>query len=192
MGGSVGTLIGGELFPFFFIIAFTQIKLITSVGLVTQYARFVLIYYYTKISKKLTLSMNRATWRAFFWVNASLAILAAIAIIITAPADKIDDKADRRVDWIGAALITVSLILLTFVLGEGEVSSKGWATPRSYPQLLQFSLSRLIYDSYLRYYCASDSLCGGNGYVPGMGIPFRKPHDTPSTDEAHPLDKSKG
>lgn len=43
--------------------------------------------------------------------------------------DKLDTDADRRVDWIGATLVTVGLVLLVFVLGEGVVAPQGWKTP---------------------------------------------------------------
>jgi hypothetical protein len=35
---------------------------------------------------------------------------------------------DRKVDWLGAVVITVALVFILFVLGEGEKAPKGWAT----------------------------------------------------------------
>jgi len=34
----------------------------------------------------------------------------------------------RRVDWFGAFLITVALVFILFVLGEGGTAPKSWAT----------------------------------------------------------------
>ena len=40
----------------------------------------------------------------------------------------LDPALDRRVDWIGAFLVTSALVLLTFSLGEGEIAPDGWRT----------------------------------------------------------------
>jgi hypothetical protein len=56
-------------------------------------------------------------------------ILAGLAILITVPHDVLEPQLDRRVDWIGAGVVTTSLVLLTFVLAQGEVAGNGWATP---------------------------------------------------------------
>jgi len=40
----------------------------------------------------------------------------------------LDPALDRRVDWIGAFLVTSGLVLLTFSLGEGETAPNGWRT----------------------------------------------------------------
>lgn len=34
----------------------------------------------------------------------------------------LDPSVDRRVDWIGAALVTIGLVLLMFALGDGETA----------------------------------------------------------------------
>jgi len=38
------------------------------------------------------------------------------------------DKEDKRVDWLGAVLVTGGLALLMFVLGDGTVAPHGWKT----------------------------------------------------------------
>lgn len=35
---------------------------------------------------------------------------------------------DRRIDWLGAALITVGLIFLQFVISDGQTAPQGWKT----------------------------------------------------------------
>jgi hypothetical protein len=40
-----------------------------------------------------------------------------------------DVTATEAVDWIGASLVTIGLVLIVFVLGQGEVASQGWKTP---------------------------------------------------------------
>lgn len=73
--------------------------------------------------------MSRHTWRAFLWTIAALAAgIAAIAIVWT-PKDKITQTVtDKRVDWVGAALVTVGLILMMFAISDGETALRGWGT----------------------------------------------------------------
>lgn len=40
-----------------------------------------------------------------------------------------DVTSTEAVDWIGASVVTVGLVLIVFVLGQGEVASEGWKTP---------------------------------------------------------------
>ncbi|KAG8856950.1 hypothetical protein FRB96_006213 [Tulasnella sp. 330] len=69
------------------------------------------------------------SWRSMFFVFAGLAVLAGLAVFFAVPRDKFDDRTDRRVDWLGAAMITVSLVMLLFALAQGEVAANGWGTP---------------------------------------------------------------
>lgn len=38
------------------------------------------------------------------------------------------EEEDRRVDWLGAFLVTAGLVLVVFVLSDGEVAPRQWAT----------------------------------------------------------------
>ncbi|KDQ19284.1 hypothetical protein BOTBODRAFT_434411 [Botryobasidium botryosum FD-172 SS1] len=69
------------------------------------------------------------SWRATFFLAAGLGAATAIAAILVIDADVLDPEKDRRVDWIGASIITVGLVLLMFVLGQGQIASQGWKTP---------------------------------------------------------------
>lgn len=40
-----------------------------------------------------------------------------------------EEKLDKRVDWMGAMLITTGLVCIMFVLGQGELASQKWKTP---------------------------------------------------------------
>ncbi len=46
--------------------------------------------------------------------------------------DEPSTEEDKRVDWIGAALITVGLVLIVFVLSDSPVARKGWKNPREF------------------------------------------------------------
>ena len=38
------------------------------------------------------------------------------------------EEVDKRIDWLGAFLATGGLVLIVFVLSQGELASQGWAT----------------------------------------------------------------
>jgi len=42
--------------------------------------------------------------------------------------DEPSTEKDKRVDWLGGALITVGLVLIIFVLSDGEIAPNKWAT----------------------------------------------------------------
>jgi hypothetical protein len=44
--------------------------------------------------------------------------------------DEPSTEEDRRVDWIGATLITCGLILIAFVLSDTPTAQEGWRNPR--------------------------------------------------------------
>ncbi|KAG2340747.1 MFS general substrate transporter [Suillus weaverae] len=65
-------------------------------------------------------------WRSTFYLVAAMSTLTSISGMISFDADVTFTEA---VDWIGASLVTVGLVLIVFVLGQGEVASQGWKTP---------------------------------------------------------------
>ncbi|KZT57349.1 MFS general substrate transporter [Calocera cornea HHB12733] len=68
------------------------------------------------------------SWRALFFVLAGIGGLVLIGAILVFPKDH-DFSEDKRVDWLGAFLITAGLVLLLFCLGEGEIAPEQWNTP---------------------------------------------------------------
>lgn len=43
--------------------------------------------------------------------------------------DQPSTEVDKRVDYIGAFLVTAGLTFIIFVLSDGSIAPKGWATP---------------------------------------------------------------
>ena len=43
--------------------------------------------------------------------------------------DEPSTEDDKRVDWIGAALVTAGLVLIVFVLSDAPTTPKGWKNP---------------------------------------------------------------
>ncbi|WVQ78029.1 hypothetical protein IAT38_000110 [Cryptococcus sp. DSM 104549] len=67
------------------------------------------------------------TWRGALFTLAGLAFgIAALAMFII-PTD-VPHTNDRRVDWLGAALVTVGLVFIQFAISDGEQAPQGWKT----------------------------------------------------------------
>ncbi|KAF9219476.1 MFS general substrate transporter [Gyrodon lividus] len=66
-------------------------------------------------------------WRATFFLAAGFSALCFIGGLMSFSPDVISSEVDRRVDWIGAFLVTSGLVLIVFVLGQGPIA--GWGTP---------------------------------------------------------------
>jgi EmrB/QacA subfamily drug resistance transporter len=63
------------------------------------------------------------TWRAIFWINIPVAV---IALILTAKAKPANDRQDATIDYRGAVLITAAMGLV--VLGLQQAGSWGWTS----------------------------------------------------------------
>ncbi|KAG5645961.1 hypothetical protein DXG03_004753 [Asterophora parasitica] len=72
---------------------------------------------------------TKATWRSPFYLEAGVTALCLLGGILSFDSDAPSTEPDKRVDWLGAMLITAGLVLIVFVLGQGEIAPKGWATP---------------------------------------------------------------
>ncbi|KAF5358792.1 hypothetical protein D9758_008591 [Tetrapyrgos nigripes] len=72
--------------------------------------------------------LTEKTWRSPFYLSSALTFISLIGAIFSFDADKPSTEHDRRVDWIGAFLITVGLVLIVFVLGQVEVAPRQWST----------------------------------------------------------------
>lgn len=67
------------------------------------------------------------SWRAALWCFGAIAFLvAAIGYFVVIPDRHLDT--DRRVDWVGAGIITVGLVLLQFSISDAESAPNGWKT----------------------------------------------------------------
>ncbi|KAF7312532.1 MFS general substrate transporter [Mycena indigotica] len=72
---------------------------------------------------------TRATWHAPFYLICGLGVFCAVVGYFLIDPDLPSTETDRRVDWLGAFLVTAGLALLVFVLSQGSIASKGWKTP---------------------------------------------------------------
>jgi len=71
--------------------------------------------------------LTKEHWRAPFFMSAGLSGLCVLGCLMSFDADELSSEADARVDWIGAMLVTVGLVLVVFALGQAPIA--GWRTP---------------------------------------------------------------
>ena len=64
--------------------------------------------------------------------------------------DEPSTEEDKRVDWIGATLITCGLILIVFVLSDMPTAREGWRNPRESSEFLCWHAPQMF--DIRRYY----------------------------------------
>ncbi|KAF9456822.1 major facilitator superfamily domain-containing protein [Collybia nuda] len=77
----------------------------------------------------LLVQVTSQSWRSPFYLECGMTVLCFIGGLISIDKDLPSTEIDRRVDWIGALLVTAGLVLIVFVLGQGELAPQRWATP---------------------------------------------------------------
>ena len=73
--------------------------------------------------------LDSISWCGVFHLNVGLAALTFLTALFAIDRDQPSAESDKHVDWVGAALVTAGLVLITFVLGQGELAPRGWRTP---------------------------------------------------------------
>ncbi|KAF9478869.1 MFS general substrate transporter [Pholiota conissans] len=69
------------------------------------------------------------TWRSSFYLITAVTVLCFVGGLVYFDKDVPSGEVDKRVDWIGVLLVTAGLVLIVFVLGDGEFAPKAWRTP---------------------------------------------------------------
>lgn len=96
------------------------------------------------------------SWKWAFWIPAILSALTSIAAAIVTSASSLQRKPpsddqqtkSRSVDWLGAAIVSSSLLLLLIALTEANVI--GWSTPWI-PPLIVVAIVLLVAFAYYQY-----------------------------------------
>ena len=83
----------------------------------------------------LFISASPFTWRALSGVITATSIIPLVLAILFFPKSR-PHPTDKKVDWIGAGLITASQILLGLGLTFPVANSKGWRAPCEFPERL--------------------------------------------------------
>ncbi|KAK0463249.1 efflux transporter [Desarmillaria tabescens] len=74
------------------------------------------------------IQLSDPTWRSNFYLSSGLTLMFLLMGVWSIPKDEPSTEADRRIDWLGAFLITAGLVLIIFVLSDGEIAPNKWAT----------------------------------------------------------------
>ncbi|KAN0121010.1 efflux transporter [Russula decolorans] len=82
----------------------------------------------TVLSSILT-QLTSPTWRSPLYLLSGFTFACLVLGFFTIDEDEPSTEEDRRVDWIGATLITCGLILIIFVLSDTPTARKGWKNP---------------------------------------------------------------
>ncbi|EKG19418.1 Major facilitator superfamily [Macrophomina phaseolina MS6] len=73
------------------------------------------------------------TWRWYFFIGAILSLSTTLVTWFAIPSDREERKAmNVRMDWWGAVLISVGLILVVYAITDSAHAPSGWATPYIY------------------------------------------------------------
>ncbi|WWD01488.1 hypothetical protein V866_008432 [Kwoniella sp. B9012] len=75
----------------------------------------------------LFVSYVKYTWRSCLFVVAGIGLLIGISVIIVIPSDG-SHTTNRHVDWPGALLVTVGLVLFLFAISDAQSAPNGWKT----------------------------------------------------------------
>jgi hypothetical protein len=87
---------------------------------------------------------RRPGWRSTFFFIAAIGVVCLVGGAASIGADPplrqragAAPEVDRRVDWLGALLVTAGLVLIVFVLSDGETAPHGWQTGCACPGELE-------------------------------------------------------
>ncbi|KFY49521.1 hypothetical protein V496_09942 [Pseudogymnoascus sp. VKM F-4515 (FW-2607)] len=98
------------------------------------------------------------TWGWYFWVGMFLSFITAITSYLYIPSDIKERRAlGIKMDWLGAILIIVGLILFTFAIIDSAHAPQGWRTPYIYTLFVIGSLL-LLSAIYVEAYVADEPL----------------------------------
>lgn len=73
--------------------------------------------------------LTAQTWRSTFYLMTGISGACFAAGLFVIDKDVPSDEADKRVDWLGAFLVTAGLTLIVFVLSDGSIAPETWSTP---------------------------------------------------------------
>ncbi|KAL6303364.1 major facilitator superfamily domain-containing protein [Sparassis latifolia] len=77
--------------------------------------------------------LTEKTWRSVFYFMTGISALVFVGGLLTFDKDMPSTEEDKRVDWLGAFLITAGLVMIVFVLSDGSIAPNGWKTGSNWP-----------------------------------------------------------
>ncbi|RPD55048.1 efflux transporter [Lentinus tigrinus ALCF2SS1-6] len=72
--------------------------------------------------------LTAQSWRSTFWFLTGLSFMCCVGAMISIDRDVPYELADRRVDYVGALLVTAGLTFIIFILSDGPTAPDTWKT----------------------------------------------------------------
>ena len=98
-----------------------------------------------------------------FFLSTGLNVLCMVGGAFSIDPDQPSTEVDKRVDYIGAFLVTAGLTFIIFILSDGSIAPQGWATPCMQPALSRCMLNA---NDCLRHYCTHGPWCAFGRRLP--------------------------
>ncbi|WVQ71492.1 hypothetical protein IAR50_001030 [Cryptococcus sp. DSM 104548] len=97
-------------------------------------------------------------WQYVFFVDAGLALPSLVGGVFLIPAEpaRRDSVTNRKIDWVGAFLVTAGLSLFSFALTQSGVTTKGWSDPYI-PVVLVVGLLLIVVYGFWEHWLAKNS-----------------------------------
>ncbi|KAK0467833.1 putative efflux transporter [Desarmillaria tabescens] len=73
--------------------------------------------------------LTKQTWRSLFYLNTGLTVASLALGLFTIDRDLPSTEDDQRIDVVGTFLATAGLVLIVFILTQGELAPQQWKTP---------------------------------------------------------------
>ncbi|KAH6901322.1 major facilitator superfamily domain-containing protein [Coprinopsis sp. MPI-PUGE-AT-0042] len=91
------------------------------------------------------------TWRSPFYLMSGITFLSLVCGWFSIPRDNPSPGVDKRIDWLGAFIVSAGLVLVIFSLGQGELAPQKWRTPYIIALLITGVLLIVVFLLWQRY-----------------------------------------
>ncbi|KAG7091749.1 hypothetical protein E1B28_008150 [Marasmius oreades] len=95
--------------------------------------------------------LTSVTWRSIYYFSAAITAVSFLIGYLCIDPDQPSEEEDQRVDWIGGILSISGLVLIVFVLGQGESAPGTWANPYIDTLLILGVLLTVLYVFWQRF-----------------------------------------
>lgn len=95
--------------------------------------------------------LTKPTWRSPMFLFAGVSSAFMILGFFIFAADEPSTEEDKRVDWIGALMVTTGLVLIVFVLSDAPTAHRGWKNPHDIALFIVGVLLVLLFIAWQYY-----------------------------------------
>ncbi|KAK0207566.1 putative efflux transporter [Armillaria fumosa] len=103
--------------------------------------------------------LTAASWRSPFYLITALTVVTFVLGLYAIDGDRPSIPTDQRIDWVGAVLVSSGILLVVFVLSEGEMAPHQWRTPYIIALLLlgvTLIVAFVVWQCYLEQKCDTE------------------------------------